>query len=134
MTEGNPRVIVALLDAAEAAGALALRDLWIELAMLANGREFSASEACADAALPDNRRLFVAIAGVCGGEFGPRKLGKILAKWEGVPVASLRADCIGGDSSGILWRVCPTQTHTRSDDGAQAVPASLALPTMESDT
>jgi hypothetical protein len=100
----DPHAAELLLQAVAEFGLLALRDLYIEIALLAGARQFTTAEVCAHAALPENHRLRAAIEAACG-EVSPRKLGKILAKWEGFSVASLRIDCTGTDALGILWRV-----------------------------
>jgi hypothetical protein len=111
---------VPLLKVCADLGLLALRDLFVELAIVAGDRTFTASEVCAHAAVPVNRRLRAAIEANCG-EVSPRKLGKILAKSEGLDVASLLVHCIGNDAAGILWRVSrlkPISTVTAANEDA----------------
>jgi hypothetical protein len=103
-----PDVTPLLLRVCSELGLLALRDLYIEVALLADDRAFTTAELAAHASLPENGRLRAAIEAACG-EVSARKLGKIFAKWEGVDIASLQADCIGSDPAGILWRVSPAK-------------------------
>lgn len=46
-----------LLAACQECGALQLRDLYLEVAELANGKDFTSAEWCAHAALSQNHRL-----------------------------------------------------------------------------
>ena len=102
------RTIELLLAACRECGALALRDMWRELELLAGDRTFTTAEVCAHALLPENARVRAAIEAACG-EVSPRKLGKILAKWEGRDIACVQIDCFGADPVGILWRVSATK-------------------------
>jgi hypothetical protein len=102
------RTVELLLEACVESGALQVYVLWVELDALATGKAFTTAEACTHALVPENARLRAAIEAVCG-EVSARKLGKTLARWEGRDIASLRADCIGDDAAGILWRVSSTK-------------------------
>lgn len=118
--------VLPLLKVCGDLGLLQLRDLFVEVRLLAGDRLFSSSELCAHAGLPENARLRAAIEAVCT-EVSARKLGKIFAKWEGIDIASLRADCIGSDAAGILWRV--SRSKLTSDQTALADCGSIvALP------
>jgi len=109
MTENG---ISLLLAAAEDAGALALRDLFVELELLADGKPFTSGEVIAYAATPGNERLRRAIVANCD-ELSARKLGQFLAKWAGKNVASLWAESAGSESGAILWRVVEATTKTQ---------------------
>ena len=107
-----------LLAAAAESGALQVFALWYELAEHAGNAEFTGTDAVRDALTPQNKRLRDAIEAACG-NLDPRKLGKLLAKWEGKNVGSLRAHRIGDDPAGILWKVSRVETHSRADDDGE---------------
>ena len=102
------RLVELLLAACDECGGLKAHALFAELRAIAQGKAFGAAEICAHAVLPDNHRLRAAIEAVCG-EVSARKLGKALARWEGIQLASLRVDCIGNDACGIVWMVSTTK-------------------------
>ena len=72
----------------------------------------SGNEAVAHAALPQNHRLRVAIAAACGPDYGPGKLGKLLAKWADVDIAGIVITAIGADGNAILWAVKVNRERT----------------------
>lgn len=93
-----------ILAAADAAGILPAFLLLHELAEFTNGQAFVCAEVVADAQRPEHARLRRAIDAACE-SFAPRNLGKVLAKWEGHRLGSLRVDAVGTDPRGIAWIV-----------------------------
>jgi len=104
MTENG---IALLLAAAEDAGALALRDLWREVALVADGKQFTSAEILAHAKRPENLRLRDALAAVCGEKVGAVKVGLTFTRWRGVSLCGLVIENGGSEANAVLWSVHP---------------------------
>lgn len=107
------RVTVLLLEAARESGALAVRDAFRELEILARGCDFTAAEVAAHAGVPRNQRLREALDAV--GASDARRLGKWLPRWKGHVIDGLRLEQVSDyDRAGALWRVLPVDTRADS--------------------
>ena len=115
----HPRAVELALQTADALGALALRDLWLEIREVAGDTPFLAAEIKAHAMRPENRRLRAAIEAVCG-EVSARKLGKVLARYEALSLCGIAVDAIGNEENSIVWRVKLTP-----DSRPEAIPGKL---------
>jgi len=116
-----------LLQVCAELGLLALRDLFVELALLAGDRAFTSAEVVAHAALPENHRLRAAIQRLCGAEYAAGKLGKLFAKWAGVDIVGIVITAIGADANAVLWavKVNPERTAPASSGNIVALPPTL---------
>jgi hypothetical protein len=116
------RAVELLLAACRECGALQLRDLYVEVALIADGKAFTTAELCAHAELPENWRLREALVAVCGADFAAGKVGKILAKWKGRELAGIVVDAIGTEANAILW-TCQSQPKPAEDSEAANIVA-----------
>jgi hypothetical protein len=103
----NDRVAQLLLEACAEAGALQAFVLLYELRALADGKEFTTSEACEHARAPENGRLRAAMSAVCNGIDG-RKLARFLSDWRGKRTGfPYVVSSIGGDQGWLMWKFAP---------------------------
>ena len=119
-------VVELLLQAAQESGALALRDLWREVALLAGDREFTSAEVVAHASLPENHRLRAALDAACGADYGAAKVGKIFAKWADVDVAGIAIVAIGEEANAIVWRAKVNPARTAGTDADKIIALPIA--------
>lgn len=99
------RLVELLLTACQECGALHLRDLYVEVALLAAGKEFTSAEIVGHAALPENHRLRAAIEATLGADYGAGKLGKLFAQHWGVALAGIAITGVGQEANAVLWQV-----------------------------
>ena len=121
------RVVGLLLAACQECGALQLRDLYVEVALLADGKEFTSAEIVAHASLHENHRLRTAIEAKLGVDFAAGKLGKLFAMHAGADIAGIAITKIGEEANAVLWS-CQSQTERMESaerDTIEALPIAL---------
>ena len=93
-------------------GLLALRDLYVEIELLAGGKEFTSAELVGHASLPENQRLRAAIEAACGTDCGAGKLGKLFARLEDEVIAGIAIYAVGNEGNAVVWsaKVNPERT------------------------
>ena len=119
------RIVGLLLDACQECGALQLRDLWIEVALLAGDKEFTSSEIVAHGSLAENHRLRAAIESACGADYGAGKLGKLFARWAGVDIGGIVITAIGEEANAIVWSAKVNPDRTSIADVVRLVPLPI---------
>lgn len=124
------RAALLSLDLARETGALRAFVVAYEVRALAGDREFTSAEIVAHATKPANARLRDALAAVCGTDLGAAKVGRLFARWNGVPLAGLTITAIGSDANAVVWRAEGQATTQGASDRCEddGVP-SIANPT-----
>jgi len=125
------RVAELLLEACAECGALQAFVLLYELRSLADGREFTVSEACEHAKVPENRRLRAAMSAVCHGIDG-RKLARFLSDWRGRRTGfPYEVSSMDGDQGWLMWKFVPVDPIPERTQGASDA-LMVTLPCSES--
>ena len=109
------RAVELLLAACEECGALQLRDMFVEVALIVGTKEFTSAEIFGHALLPQNRRLRRALEAKLGADFSPWKLGKLFAQYAGVSIAGIVICKIGEEGNAVVW-ACQSQPERAATD------------------